>query len=62
MTKKHFIAIAKIIRREYALYSGGYLPKKYAVKSVALELADYFKICNPRFDYDKFMEACGLSQ
>lgn len=32
------------------------------VERVAGELADYFKGDNPRFDRERFLEACGLSK
>jgi hypothetical protein len=29
-------------------------------RDIALRLADYFATQNPRFDYERFMKACGL--
>lgn len=46
MTKKHFQAIADILRDHDA---------KPELKS---ELARYFKSLNPRFNRDRFLQAC----
>jgi len=56
MTKKHFIAIAQIIKEN------GYGDGNYdAVQSqIAYGLAKYFKEQNALFDESRFIEACGL--
>lgn len=51
MTKKHFKAIAEIIRNTRCVKE---------IAQVAIKLADYFADENPLFDRDKFMTACGL--
>ena len=50
MTKKHFVAIAKLIR-EYGDVSA---------MRLAWELAKYFATTNRLFDKDRFFTACGL--
>lgn len=50
MTKRHFEAIAAILR--------DYPPAK--VMSIGLRLADYFASENPRFDRERFLTACGF--
>lgn len=62
MTRKHYRAIAKIIKQEYvfdddaaAVYS------RPAIADIADRLADYFKQDNSRFDRQKFLDACGIN-
>lgn len=50
MTKKHFIAIAKIIR-EYGDIS---------TMRLSWELAKYFATTNKLFDQNRFFTACGV--
>jgi hypothetical protein len=50
VTKKHFVAIAKLIR-EYGDVSA---------MRLAWELARYFATTNRLFDKDRFFVACGL--
>jgi hypothetical protein len=63
MTKRHFEAIARIfaLRAGFDMstidYDNGY---NTAVARLANDMADYFETENPRFDRDRFMEACGL--
>ena len=63
MTKKHFEAIATIIKQtgEYESmgveYSAGFHD---ALSDVAGSLASEFARENPRFDRHKFLTACGL--
>lgn len=57
MTKKHFKAIAEAIRDVTTQERGS---ARKAVRRVAWGLA---KVCmrdNGRFNYDKFMSACGI--
>ena len=65
MTKKHYVAIANIIRLN--LRSAGNHTRKehreieaYADTSTAMQLADYFATDNPKFNRDTFLTACGI--
>lgn len=65
MTKRDYEAIAAIIkeRREAAgkAKSGPTrLTIRFTAAAIARLLADYFASANPRFDRNKFLEACGL--
>ena len=51
MTKKHFKAVAEIIRN---LRPEAEREKEYLIES----FARLFEAENPRFDYDKFAKAC----
>ena len=55
MTKKHFKAIAEIIRK--AKTTQGIDAGSSA--EVSIKLADYFQEGNPLFDADKFHKACN---
>lgn len=64
-TRQHYKAIAGIIKD--GANSTGRDPHSQFVKGrestqvyIAVNLADYFAIDNPRFNRDKFMAACGL--
>lgn len=70
MTKKHFEAIARIIKDRFEFidrqrvhtetteaFDMGYC---LAAEAVAEELAAVFAEVNPNFDRDKFLTACGL--
>jgi hypothetical protein len=56
MTKKHYEAIARIIRH--------YIESCQISKECEVldELADYFEQDNPRFLREKFLKACGVEQ
>lgn len=58
-TRKHFKAIAKIIKESDTLVikSAGRIGPRGNLEE---KLADYFKQNNPRFDRDKFIAACSL--
>jgi len=58
MTKKHFVAIAAIIRE---LIGGNLtLPERVVVRIVTRRLANYFATTNKHFDRGRFLAACGL--
>lgn len=69
-TKKHYKAIAEIIKSEYMRYDGtgeNDYEGKDTVGCIAGKLADYFEQNNPRcektntgFNRNRFMKACGL--
>ncbi len=65
MTKKDYELIARSVWRS------GYVPDKNKVRQVAktamrrliaIDLASSLKEDNPRFDREKFMSACGITQ
>jgi len=60
MTKKHYKAIAECIALSRCpeigvFYKAGFNACRY---NIALHLADYCEQDNPRFDRQKFMNAC----
>jgi hypothetical protein len=72
MTKKHFEAIARIIKANMdhaktwddaaAGFDEGYgVGFGMGAQTVADDLADYFAKENPRFDRDRFLKACGVA-
>jgi len=63
-TKKHYKAIAEIIREEYHGNNGpdGTTTEQYVCRNIASGLAGYFATDNPLFDRKKFMIACGLEE
>ena len=64
MTKKHFEAIAAIIKSDLDALSDVSGPAaesaREACENIAVGMADYFASENPRFDREKFLTACGV--
>ncbi len=63
VTRKDYKAIAEIIEvntEKHKQQGTGSLLCDTVRKSIALELADYFATDNPKFDRQKFLNACGL--
>ena len=61
LTQKDFKAVVEIINR----CSGLDVYWKYQTiytRDLVCSLADYFATQNPRFDRDRFMKACGLTE
>jgi hypothetical protein len=60
-SKKHYIAVAAIIKKHYIPAPAAGFDEGYAagVAQVAEELADLFAEDNPRFDRAEFFKACG---
>ena len=54
MTKKHYVAIAEIIRRFY------FGTPSTDQKQLAEMFADYFQTENKQFDRARFLTACGI--
>lgn len=52
MTKKHFIALALIIKKYHEAEKFGYS------FNLAEAVADWLQSICPRFDYSRFIEAC----
>ncbi len=53
MTKKHFIAIANIVKAQDLTYDQR--------EQLSLDLANYFRKENSRFDIQRFVNACRKS-
>lgn len=64
MTKKDYIAIARMISMRVADFTPGDMPiteaYNHGVKLVTKDLAEYMAQDNPDFDRTKFLEACGI--
>lgn len=62
MTKKHFTAIAKIIKDNSTTIekADGTIMHVLPYSDTINALSDYFESENPQFDHDRFMEACGI--
>lgn len=72
MSKKHFEAIARIIKTELettrsfwndaaAGYDAGYAAgAEFGIERTAKNLADEFGKFNPNFDRQRFLTACGV--
>lgn len=65
MTKKHFKAIAEIIKQERESTPGESRYEQGCVdtaNSIGRELASFCATMNPRFDRAKFLTACGIGE
>lgn len=67
MTKKHYIAIAAIIKEQIDKSARDGWESEQAAKawkisqeSTAFDIADYFQDENPSFDRARFLAACGV--
>ena len=62
LTKKDFKAVAGIIKAsiDVTIIYSTTEPHTTIKGNIAKELANYFATQNPRFDRDRFMQACGL--
>jgi len=63
LSKKDYRTIAEIMKSEYIRYDGTGEDDgegKNTVSCIVRKLSDYFTIDNPRFDRNRFMQACGL--
>jgi len=58
MTKKNYVLIAKAIRENVREFQRG--QGLEAINATAIAMAVAFKQENARFDYFRFLEACGL--
>jgi len=56
MSRKHFVAVARVLASQLATDASRYP----AVKSIAEGLAEVFAAENPRFDRTRFLRACGV--
>ena len=60
LTRKDFKAVAEIIETERDVWECKNSTARSALAQIARDLADYFATQNPRFDRQKFLNACGL--
>lgn len=59
MTRKHYVKIAEIIERN----TSGEIPNSVYLPDLIDDLCNFFQSENPRFDKDKFVDACnGIGQ
>jgi hypothetical protein len=58
MTKKHYTAVAKIINKRLNEKQTAPIGEYEVVEVLALDLAHFFRDENPRFNEDRFLEAC----
>lgn len=57
-TRQHYKAIAEIVKQNEGTVNNIMVYIKR--QRLCDDLADYFAADNPRFDREKFLEACGL--
>lgn len=61
MTRKDYIQLATAISRAYqSTDSDGTLVTPAAIRAVAYRLAEVLQADNPRFDLERFLQACRL--
>lgn len=62
MTKKHYVAISKIIKEKAQTIEkkDGSIMHVVPLGALTYELASYFKSENALFDHARFMDACGI--
>jgi len=68
MTRKHFKAIAELLRARRLRaqndheFGGPDYGVQCTIDEIAGDLASYFKSQNPRFDRERFLKAVGLEK
>lgn len=61
MSRKDYEAIAAAIKRASALYGPyGFMDQTIGIKTAAESIALALQADNPRFDRERFMQACGF--
>ena len=59
MTRKDYVAMAQVIREEVDNFDS--IPEAMtAIHNITEGMAKVFKQDNERFDYERFISACGL--
>jgi hypothetical protein len=59
MTKQDYIIVAEVLNRVRGMY---WVSKAGRYNAIVEELAAAFAEDNPRFNQDKFIDACGLEE
>jgi hypothetical protein len=62
MTRKDYILIAQAIKAEVDQYLRGDEPERQALRLLADQLAHRLLQDNNRFDFDRFIKACGFEE
>ena len=62
MSKKDYVLIAGAINRRLGTFSNEATDCIYTVQDIANDLARVLAQDNPRFDYSRFIEACGVTE
>jgi len=57
MTKKNYVAIAEIIKKE-VIRNGNGINELTAIRRIVYDLCGYFRADNPLFQETKFLSAC----
>ena len=60
MTRKDYIATAKILNSYAVAAKESNLISSFVIKSIAEDFADLFANDNPNFDEEKFLDAVGV--
>ena len=61
MTKKDYIAIAKVINHVQRANIAGDISTKNVAQNIAYGIADVMQSDNPNFDRNRFLLACGVT-
>ena len=59
MTRKDYVLIASTIKNQFSYYEES-APEVKALKELVLAMAYDFTKDNPRFEYARFLDACGV--
>lgn len=64
MTKKHFVAIASILKENRTMIDKMTLKEinllNATIDCISYDMVEIFERYNPLFDGDKFLKACGV--
>ena len=60
MTRKDYVLIASTIQHQFSYYEE-LTPEAKALKELVLRMAYDFSKDNPRFEYARFLNACGVN-
>jgi hypothetical protein len=60
MTRKDYVLIASTIQHQFSYYEE-LTPEVKALKELVLRMAYDFSKDNPRFEYARFLNACGVN-